>query len=143
MLIVRLRQHFRERQVDWALTAMATGWGAIVISSPETFNRPFYIPLARMFQPLVWGWGMFLLGAIGLMVLFINGAWRRTPFFRQMTSAGRMLAWSGLLFGALSVEWQSPGAMIYAGILAMEAMAFSNATADGQRLKSGACGYGG
>ncbi len=142
MLVVRLQQHFRERQVDWSLAAMATGWGAIAISSPITFDRPFYIPLKRMFEPWVWGWGMFGLGLMGLVVLFINGAWRRTPALRQISSGGRMLAWSGMLFGALSVEWQSPGAVVYAVILAMEAMAFSNATADGQRIKSGTIGNG-
>lgn len=135
MLIVRLKQHFRERQMEWALAGMATGWGAILISSPETFDRPFYAPLRRMAGAGMWGWSMFLLGLMGLTVLFINGAWRRTPFFRQISSCGRMFAWSGLLFGCLSIEWQTPAAMVYAMILLMEGMALSNATADAQRMK--------
>lgn len=137
MLIVRLKQHFRERQMEWALAAMATGWGAILINSPGTFARPFYAPLRRMAPVEAWGWGMFMLGLLGVVVLFINGAWRRTPLFRQLSSAGRMFAWAGLFFGCLSVEWQTPAAVVYGMILAMEGMAMSNATADGQRSKSG------
>lgn len=142
MLIVRMRQHFRERQMEWALAAMSTGWGAILMSSPQTLDRPFYAPLRRMFDAATWGWGMFLMGLLGLVVLFINGAWRRTPFFRQVSSGGRVLTWAALLFGCLSVEWQTPAAMIYAGILAMEIMALSNATADATRAKVGAAGNG-
>jgi hypothetical protein len=142
MLIVRFRQTFRERQIEWALATGATGWGAILIQNQDVFERPFYQPLERMFPAAVWGWGMFSLGLLGLVVLFINGAWRRTPFFRQVSSGGRMIAWAGLLFSALSVDWQTPGAMIYAMILLMEIMAQSNATADGQRIKSGAMAHG-
>lgn len=138
MLIVRMRKHFRERQMEWALAGMATGWGAILLSSPQTFDRPFYAPLRRMAPAAAWGWGIFGIGLLGLLVLFINGAWRRTPLFRQISCGGRSLAWAGLLFGCLSVEWQTPAAMVYAMILAMELMAMSNATADGQRIKSGA-----
>ena len=138
-----MRQHFRERQMEWALASMSTGWGAILMSSPQTLDRPFYAPLRRMFDAETWGWGMFLLGLLGLVVLFINGAWRRTPLFRQISSSGRVLTWAALFFGTLSVEWQTPAAMIYAGILAMEIMALSNATADAVRVKAGASGHGG
>lgn len=142
MLIVRLQQHFRQRQMEWALAAMSTGWGAILMRNPATFDRAFYLPLKRMFPAEAWGSGMFALGLMGIVVLFINGAWRRTPLFRQVSSSGRMLAWAGLFYGCLSVEWQTPAAMIYAGILAMELMALSNATADGQRIKSGVAADG-
>lgn len=138
MLVVRLKQHFRERQMEWALTGAAMGWGALLINSPQAFDRPFYHPLARMASPQVWGWSMFLLGTMGVAVLFINGAWRRTPVCRQIASVGRMFAWSGLLFGCLSFEVQTPAAMIYAMVLIMEGMALSNATADGLRTKPGA-----
>lgn len=142
MLVVRFRQTFRERQMEWALTTGATGWGAILVQNPQVFDRPFYAPLARMFDAPTWGWSIFLCGLLGLTVLFINGAWKRTPVFRQIGSGVRMLAWAGLLFGSLSVEWQTPAAMIYAMILLMEVMALANATADGQRVKSGALAHG-
>lgn len=137
MLIVRFRETFRERQMEWALTAGSTGWGAIILQPAAAFERPFYAPLARIAPECVWGWSMFMVGVLGLVVLFINGAWRRTPFFRQIASVSRMVAWSGLMFGTLSVDWQSAASAIYGMILAMEAMALSNATADGQRYGSG------
>lgn len=141
-MVLRFRQTFRERQMEWALATGSTGWGAILIENQDVFDRPFYQPLARMFPAAVWGWGMFGLGLLGLIVLFINGAWQRTPLLRQCSSGGRTLAWAGLLFSALSVTWQTPGAMIYATMLAMEIMALANATADGQRIKSGALAHG-
>lgn len=142
MLVVRLQQHFRERQMEWALAAMSTGWGAILMSSPTSFSRPFYAPLHRMFSAETWGWGIFGAGLLGLVTLFINGAWKRTPLLRQISSGTRMMAWAGLFFGCLSVEWQTPAAAIYAGLLFMESMAMSNATADGQRSKSGTAANG-
>jgi hypothetical protein len=142
MLIVKFREHFRDRQMEWALAAGATGWGALLVGNPDAFGRAFYAPLARMAPSSVWGWGLLALGAIGLVVLFINGAWRRTPMFRQISSTGRMFAWSGLLFGCFSVDWQPPSAALYAMILVMEVMALSNATADGQRYAARAAAGG-
>lgn len=136
MLVVRFRETFRDRQMEWALSAGAAGWGAILIKSPGTFDRPFYAPLKRMADAGSWGLGMLLVGVIGLVALFINGAWRATPGFRQTSSWFRMLAWAGLLFGCLSVEWQTPAAMIYAMILFMEVMAMSNATADARGARA-------
>lgn len=145
MLIVRFNhfaETFRDRQMEWALAAGAAGWGAIVLSGPETFERPFYAPLVRIAGATTWGWSLFLIGVLSLTVLFINGSWRRTPFFRQCFSVGRMVAWSALFFGCLSVEWRTPAAMIYAMILFMEIMAMSNATADGKRVRLGIAARG-
>jgi hypothetical protein len=142
MLIVRFRETFRDRQMEWALTAGATGWGLILVRNPEVFTRPFYAPLANMASSDGWGWAMFMLGLLGLIVLFINGAWRRTPLFRQVASIGRMFAWFALFFGCVSAAGQSPAAMIYAMIACMEAMALSNATADGLKADAGIPVYG-
>lgn len=135
MLIVKFREHFRDRQMEWALAAGATGWGGLLINNPDAFGRPFYQPLARIAPAGAWGWSLLTIGAWGLVVLFINGAWRRTPMWRQFCSTARMVAWSGLLFGCFSIDWQPPTASLYAMILLMEIMAMSNATADAQRAK--------
>lgn len=134
MLIVRFRETFRERQMEWCLTGGAAGWGLILLQPAPVFTRPFYATLAQIAPEAAWGWGMFLVGLWGLVVLFINGSWHRTPAWRQFASIARLAAWSGLLFGALAYERQVPGAALYAMIFVMEALALNNAAKDGKRI---------
>lgn len=143
MLIVRFRQTFRERSTEWVLAGMLTGWGFIVAQSPDVFDRPFYAPLGRIAPPIVWGVSALLIGLMRLAVLFINGAWWRTPFFRQIGCVFGLAVWSGLCMGALSVEWRSPGVGVYAGLFFLDALALSFAARDGANVsRSRGAGHG-
>ena len=130
MLVVRLHKTFRERATEWVQSAMVTMWGMILLLSPGTFTHPFYQPLAGMLSEPVWGWLSFIVGVASLVVLFINGAWRRTPAFRMVFSFVRVVIWAGLLMGALTIGWQSPAIATYAGLLGHELICLYFASRD-------------
>lgn len=134
MLIVRFRQTFRERAMEWLVSAGLTGWGLIVIESPRLFDLPYFDALRQIMGQQAWGWLAFLIGTMRLVVLFINGAWRRTPMFRQLGAIFGLLVWSCLLFGALSLNYHAPGASTYATLFLMDAVSLSFAAADGRVL---------
>lgn len=146
MLIVRFRDTFRERMPEWGTSVAQTIWGLIVLQPQPLFNRPFFAPLARIAPEEAWGWASFLIGLMSLVVLFINGAWWRTPLFRQFGCGFRIALWGGLCWGALSVEWGSPAIAYLSLLFIMDTVSLSFAASDGRRAvekRKGALGYGG
>jgi len=136
MLIVRFRETFRERMPEWGTSAAQTLWGFIVVQPEPLFNRPFFAPLARMASEAFWGWSALLVGMMSLTVLFINGAWWRTPLLRQFGCGFRIALWSGLSVGALSVDWGSPAIAYLALLFVMDSVSLSFAASDGVRAAS-------
>lgn len=131
MLIVRFRQTFRERSCEWVLRLILAMWGYSVIQSPGLFDRPYYAGLASAAPQMVWGWASFSIGMLGMVVLFINGAWTRTPMLRQVAAGFGMIIWVMLMMGALSVEWRSPAFATYCGLFLLDALNMSYAARDG------------
>jgi hypothetical protein len=130
VLIVRFRQTFRERASEWVLSIILAFWGFTVVQAPGLFERPFYAALAHAGPQWIWGWSAFFVGLLRLLVLFINGAWRRTPMFRQCGAAGGMLVWIMLMMGSLSIEWRSPAIATYLGLFMLDALNLSFASRD-------------
>ena len=133
MLIVRFRETFRERMPEWGTSFAQTVWGVIILQPPALFDRPFFAPLARIASEAAWGWASFSIGIMSLVVLFINGAWYRTPFFRQIGCGFRIALWGGLCWGALSVEWGSPAIAYLSLLFFMDLVSLSFAATDGRR----------
>lgn len=138
-----LRETWRERAMEWLCAAGQTAWGLIVIRAPESISRPYFQALTKIsagmgLPDVFWGWAAFLNGLIlGLVVLFINGSWRRTPLLRQLGATFRLLVWACLLFGALSVGHASPSSAIAAMLFLMEANSIAFAAADGRAKQNG------
>jgi len=133
MLIVRFdhfKQTFRQRQMEWCLAFGSLAWGGLVLANPEAFDRPFYAPLKRIGSAETWGAVMLAVGILGLVALFINGFWKRTPLLRQIASVIRMLMWANLFFATISIEWSTPAMATYLMISIMEVMAQNNAASD-------------
>lgn len=138
MLIVRLRQTWRARSMEWLLAAGLLGWGLIVVQSPIAFTKPYFLPLARIAPGPVWGAAAILIGLMRLGALFVNGSMPKgTPILRQFGCGFGITIWSCMLFGALSQEWHAPGSAIYAMIFAMDTLSLSFAAADGRAAAHG------
>lgn len=133
MILVRFARTFRERAPEWALAFVMTGWGGTLLLPGDSFNRPFFRPLAAIAPETAWGAVVFTTGIIRLAALYINGSRQETPQVRQWCSFVGMLIWSFLTAGALSVEWKSPAVFTYAGLFFLEAIMFSYAGRDAGR----------
>ncbi|MDO7841066.1 hypothetical protein [Sphingomonas immobilis] len=142
MLIVRFRQTFRERASEWVVSFILCFWGFTVLQSVGLFDRPFYAPLSHAAPQSVWGWGAFMIGLLRLVVLFINGAWWRTPMFRQIGAGFGMMVWIMLMMGALSIEWRSPAIAAYLGLFALDALNLSFASRDAANSTRGSRAHG-
>ena len=133
MILVRFARTFRERAPEWVLAFIQTGWGATMLMPGETFNRPFFKPLAALAAENTWGSVVFLTGVIRLMALYINGSRQETPSVRQACSMGGMLFWALLTMGAATLEWRTPAVFNYAGLFVLEAIMFQYAGRDAAR----------
>lgn len=142
MLIVRFRHSFRERFAEWALSMMLASWGFTVLGSPGLFERPFYGALVNIAPQGAWGTLALLIGIGRLVVLFINGAWRQSPLFRQVGAVFGMLVWVMLTMGALSLGWRSPSVAIYLGLFTLDAFNMSFAARDAAISQRGGAGNG-
>lgn len=133
MILVRFARTFRERAPEWVLAFIQSGWGATLLLPGDTFDRPFFRPLAAIASEGAWGAAVFAAGIIRLAALYINGSRRETPFVRQMCSLVGMLIWAMLTMGAMTAEWRSPAVFNYLGLFALEAIMFSYAGRDAGR----------
>lgn len=144
MLIVRFRQTFRERSTEWVLSAMLALWGLFLFnSSPDLFNRPFYAPLAAVGVRGSWAAFATIIGSLRLVVLFINGAWRRTPMLRQIGAGCGMVVWIMLMMGTLSIDWRTPAVATYLGLFVLDALSLSYAARDAALVSQRVAGHGG
>ncbi|MFE8106903.1 hypothetical protein [Sphingomonas melonis] len=133
MILVRFARTFRERAPEWVLAFIQTGWGATLLLPGETFNRPFFRPLAAIAPEMTWGTVVAVAGMIRLAALYINGSRQETPVVRQACSLVSMLIWAMLTMGAMTAEWRSPAVFNYLGLFALEAIMFSYAGRDAAR----------
>lgn len=140
MILVRFARTFRERAPEWVLAFIEAGWGFTLLMPGDSFNRPFFRPLAAIAQEQTWGVIMFAMGIIRIAALYVNGSRKETPRIRQIGSFLGMSLWSLLLWGAMSVDWLSPAIFVYSGLFALEAIMFSYSAADAARV--GTPGYG-
>ena len=75
-----LRQTFAVRASEWALALMLLNWSVVLSASPNLFTaNSSYAPMAAVMDQETWVLVCFVAGAGRLLVLFINGSWRRTP----------------------------------------------------------------
>lgn len=102
MLVVHFRSTFRQRMPEWFAAGTLALLGAILLQPHHVFSEPCFIPLARIATEAVWGWAALMIGAMRLMALIINGAWRATPVLRQIGCTFGIVVWVGMAVGSIS-----------------------------------------
>lgn len=136
MIIVRFKATFRERAAEWICSVILMCWGFQVLQPYPLFNRPFFKLLADIAPEAFWGWSAFLIGLGRVVVLLINGAWRRSPFLRQCGCAFGLMVWLALFLGAGALDYGSPGWAPYLGLFSLDVLSLSFAAADGASYAS-------
>jgi len=48
VILLRLKRTFRERAPEWALAFFQTGWSGTLLLPGNSFDRPFFKPLAAI-----------------------------------------------------------------------------------------------
>lgn len=107
-----MKEHFDARAMEWGMSGWATTWGLMVFLNPEMFTNPgtstIFKGLNDVFSvvvsdniPQVIGVTFLLLGVIRGCSLFVNGAWRKTPLIRMITSAVSAFFLTTLMVGFL------------------------------------------
>lgn len=97
MMILRLddfARHFKARRTEWLLAFVAFALGITYLSTPHLFEAPTFGMMASMAPQVAWGWAVTAVALVRLTMLWINGRWHVSPYFR---AAGAFLC-AGLWF---------------------------------------------
>ena len=85
MMILRphdFARHFRVRRTEWMLAFAASALGLCYLTQPMMFSADVFSVMRMFGSNLQWGTAILTLGIIRLVMLWINGSWRVTPFVR-------------------------------------------------------------
>jgi hypothetical protein len=116
------RQTFAVRASEWALALMLLNWSIVLFANPQLFaDRPSYAPLAAIMPQETWALVCCAAGAGRLVVLMINGAWRRTPHLRAGGAFVACFFWFQITMGFAQSEIWGTGMAIYPVLLALDA----------------------
>lgn len=131
MIVVRFKETFRDRAIEWALATGLLAWGALCITAPGLFyNSEFFFPLLRIMEQAWWGFAAVTLGAARLISLVINGAWRPTAHLRAIGCVFGSMLWGTLFTATLGLGWLTPTTAIYATVLGLDLLALWFAAGD-------------
>lgn len=131
MLIVKFRETFQTRYAEWATATGMALFGFLLIGNQRAFDQPFYATLKSIFGTAdTLGWLAFLFGVARLIVLFINGAWKRTPLLRMIGCICGVMLFSFLLVSTLTLEWVTPTVSFWAVLMMLELTSMKFATND-------------
>jgi len=109
-----LRETFPGRASEWALGLILFNWSLILTLNPELFevSRSF-VALRQLFDQSTWALLCLVGGGGRLIILAINGAWRRSPHAR---AAGAFLAcffWFQISIGLYQAGTGGTGLAVY------------------------------
>lgn len=104
MIIAHLRTSFVEaffpRLSEWTAAAVIAALGWVLMSNPDLMasgtGRGYLLMLAVAPQH-AWAKALVVFGAGRLVILLINGAWRRSPLARTITAFLACFLWTQLV----------------------------------------------
>jgi hypothetical protein len=132
MLVVRFPPlaHFRHRVLEWALGAITLTVGMTLLHEYPTLDQPALSEMARIASEEFWAWAMILIGLARLGALWINGAWRRSPWIRAATALMCAVVWLQITLGLLNVQMVTLGIAIFPWFLVAEGYSVWRAMSD-------------
>lgn len=89
------------RLSEWHLS-FAMFLSGLVFLFWDSFHIPAFEAVNRVAPDWVWGFSMIILGVTRIVVLYINGAWSRSPHLRSVLAAISSIVWMGLLTSLLA-----------------------------------------
>lgn len=122
MIVVRFPPitHFRLRVLEWFIAIVMLLWW-VVLSQPEySFSKqPSLSLLARIGSEDFWAKVCFFIGVIRLGALYVNGAWRRSPYIRAFTAFLSSVFWMWVSIGMASTG-STTGLTVYPMLMLLD-----------------------
>ncbi|MBL8578073.1 MAG: hypothetical protein JNK47_12665 [Mesorhizobium sp.] len=96
-------------------------WAIVLQVNPDLFkNAPSFGPLAQMVQQSTWAMLCLVVGGGRLVMLAINGAWRRSPHLRALAAFISCFFWFQISLGFLQAGTFGTGLAIYPVLFALD-----------------------
>ncbi|MDS1135167.1 hypothetical protein [Nitratireductor indicus] len=125
MILAHIKRSFREtfpvRASEWALAAMIFNWGIILVFNDDLFaSHPSYRVLKDTMAQDCWTVLCLGVGGFRLLVLLINGAWRRSPHLRAAGAFLSILFWFQISMGFALVGTWGTALAVYPVLLLLD-----------------------
>lgn len=121
MIILRFQETFRERMPEWIQSVGMLCWGLVVLAADGLFEEVHYFEtLLLIMSQVEWAFLAIVVGAIRLIFLIINGAWRPSAHIRAIGCVLGSLLWGTMLVASLSLEYLTPSIVIYGVMLSLD-----------------------
>lgn len=125
IIFAQMRDHFAEaffpRLSEWTAAGVVFFLGMILTANPElmhTANTRGYVLMLAIAEQPTWAAVMKGFGALRLLILFINGAWRRSPWARAACALLSCFFWTQITLSFAPVFGFAFG--LAAGFLCMD-----------------------
>ncbi len=103
-----------DRALEWMFAALMVIWGLYVLAPIDTFRGAQYALMLDIAPEPVWGAFSLSIGFVRLVVLWINGSWRRSSAIRMGSSIVGVMWWIALGFLLVSgPEHNVPAGVVY------------------------------
>ena len=122
MTLAALRETFLARASEWALAVILFLWSAVLAANPDLFvEGQSYRALAQIMGQDGWAFACLFIGGGRLIILAINGAWRRSPHMRALGAFLSGLFWFLVSAGLLQSGAYNTGLAVYPVLFLLDA----------------------
>lgn len=126
-----LRETFPTRASEWALGLMLFLWSVVLIFNADLFaSTPSYRVLAQVMPQTTWALLCLIAGGGRLVMLVINGHWRRSPHLRAGAAFISCFFWFQISIGILQAGTFGTGLAIYPVLFALDVYNVFRASGD-------------
>lgn len=114
MTFASLRATFPTRASEWALAIIMFNWSIVLAVNVDLFaTGRSYAALTQLMDQQAWALSCLAIGGGRLVILAVNGAWRRSPHLRALGSFLSGLFWFLISAGILQAGAYNTGLAVY------------------------------
>lgn len=135
--VTRLSDSFRSRTSEWMLAVIMLGLGLEFNLPEKSFDNASMMQMTYTMSEQVWAMVCMALGAARLIILIINGAWRKQAHARAVMSTLYLLVWSQIAIVFLNFPSATPGDVIFPVFTVFELFLMSRAAIEAGATDAG------
>lgn len=112
---------FPTRATEWGKAVMLFLWGVVLAFNTDLLaTTPSLTPSLQLASQPAWAYACLVVGGARLVMLVINGAWRRSPHLRAVAAFISCFFWFQISVGLIEAGTYGTGLAIYPVLLALE-----------------------